>query len=124
MYTVTLTPKEAYDKMLEHLLKQGRKSVALFTFEVNVQKEKCAYRGDNGLMCAFGCLIPDSEYSPDMEKQDLLNLIEHRMVSFENQFTKEVCRTGQVIHDGYSPDDGDWVTYINRRFEQLLEMVK
>lgn len=28
---------------------------------------RCAYRGVYGLKCAAGCLIPDEEYSPEME---------------------------------------------------------
>lgn len=27
----------------------------------------CAYRGDNGRKCAVGMVIPDEDYSPDME---------------------------------------------------------
>lgn len=53
-----MTNQEAFDKMVAHLRKQGAKSM---------QDTLCMYRGENGMMCAVGCLIPDSEYSDDLE---------------------------------------------------------
>lgn len=50
-----MTNQEAFDTMVRHLRKQGRKSE-------NDQKDYCLYRGPEGLKCAVGVLIPDSEY--------------------------------------------------------------
>ena len=49
------------NKMYDHLVKQGKKSV-------NVHEGiGCAYRGRGGTMCAVGCLISDQAYSFKME---------------------------------------------------------
>lgn len=57
--------QEIFDKVATHLLKQNAKSIdpALSSNE----KQTCAYRGQNGMMCAVGCLIPDDRYSRNME---------------------------------------------------------
>lgn len=36
----------------------------------------CAYRGENGTMCAIGCLIPDDQYDPAMERTIFPSLID------------------------------------------------
>lgn len=50
--------QEIFDKVAAHLLTQGRKSF---------KNGRCAYRGDGGLACSAGCLIPDKMYDPEME---------------------------------------------------------
>lgn len=56
-----MTNQELYNKVRKHLLTQMAKS----TFP-SIQAS-CAYRGDNGLKCAIGCLIPDEHYSSSLE---------------------------------------------------------
>ena len=50
--------QEVFDKVATHLLKQGSRS------EGQVSR---AYRGDDGKMCAVGCLLKDGQYSPGLE---------------------------------------------------------
>lgn len=50
--------QRAFDKVTKHLLKQGNKAM---------QGDGCAYRTDEGLTCAIGCLIPKRAYSPLIE---------------------------------------------------------
>ncbi len=52
------TNQEIFDKVSSHLLKQNAKSI---------RKGICAFRGEDGLTCAIGCLIADSDYGPEME---------------------------------------------------------
>jgi hypothetical protein len=52
-----MTPQEIFDTVIAHLLQQGKQS----------KSDVCLYRSDDGLKCAIGALIPDSEYDPDME---------------------------------------------------------
>lgn len=54
----TATEQEVFDQVAEHLLKQMAQSR---------QSTGCAYRGNNGLKCAAGCLIADDEYSEEFE---------------------------------------------------------
>lgn len=57
-------PQEMFDHVVDHLLDQGTTSESDFA-------KGCAYRGDNGTACAAGCLIPDSVYSPSMERRSV-----------------------------------------------------
>lgn len=56
------TKQETFDTVVAHLRKQGCKSE---------NDDGCAYRGDGGLMCAAGCLIPDEKYNPKWEGFDV-----------------------------------------------------
>lgn len=47
------TKQEAFDKVVEHLIKQGKPSVDEFG--------SCQYHSEDGLKCAAGCLIKDSK---------------------------------------------------------------
>jgi hypothetical protein len=55
-----MTNQELFDKMATHLLTQGEKSV-------DESRNKCLYRGPNGLKCAAGVLISDEAYSESLE---------------------------------------------------------
>jgi hypothetical protein len=48
--------QQIFDKTANHLLKQGTQSVL-------EDDDTCAYRGQDGLMCAVGCLISDDAYN-------------------------------------------------------------
>lgn len=56
-----------------HLAEQRARSFKseVFTFSDDEAENEvvnvCQYRGDNGRMCAVGCLIPDDLYTPDIE---------------------------------------------------------
>ncbi len=52
-----MTPQEIFDTVVDHLLSQGKPSIS----------GVCRYRSDDGLKCAVGVLIPDSEYDFEME---------------------------------------------------------
>jgi len=82
--------QEVYDKVKAHLLSQGRKSL-----NANGQ---CAYRGENGAMCAVGVLIPDSMYSRSMEGA-ACNAVELRDVLDNLGINREFARRLQQIHD-------------------------
>ncbi len=55
-----MNAREIFVKVKNHLLAQNQRSVT-------AGDGLCAYRGDNGLMCAVGCLIPDDHYDPKFE---------------------------------------------------------
>jgi hypothetical protein len=50
--------QETFDYVVNHLRKQGKQSL---------YGRNCAYRGENGLKCAVGVLIPDELYSVKFE---------------------------------------------------------
>lgn len=55
-----MTLQEVFDKVARHLLTQGQRSILRET-------GRCAYRGDEGCMCAVGVLIADEHYHPKLE---------------------------------------------------------
>jgi len=57
--TAKTTSQELFDYITTFLLKQGEPSMD--------SKCECKYRSGKGLMCAFGCVIPDSIYRKSME---------------------------------------------------------
>lgn len=52
------------EKIRDHLTQQRRQSMA----SLGPRRPSCAYRGENGAMCAVGCLIKDEFYSVDIER--------------------------------------------------------
>lgn len=54
-----MTNQEIFDIVAAHLIKQNRRSM---------RDDCCMYRGDNGDMCAVGCLIKDEFYTPKLER--------------------------------------------------------
>lgn len=60
-----LNRQEVFDKVANHLINQSAKSINVSEYALS--GNGCAYRGNNGMKCAVGCLIPDERYSPKME---------------------------------------------------------
>ena len=54
--------QDVFNKIKNHLLSQDKRSVI-----DKGTRRLCAYRGDNDLSCAIGCLIPDTMYYEDLE---------------------------------------------------------
>lgn len=55
-----MNKQDVFDKIVIHMLTQNAKAQDDFG--------TCMYRGNEGRMCAVGCLITDEAYSPDIEK--------------------------------------------------------
>lgn len=64
-----MTPQEIFDTVATHLFTQGVMAVNTSLIPDSDGTAKCAYRGDNGVKCAAGCLIPDELYKPEMENK-------------------------------------------------------
>jgi hypothetical protein len=58
----TATRQQMFDFMLNHLRNQGGPSV-----DEDFGDSACMYRGNNGRMCAIGCMIPDRLHNPKLE---------------------------------------------------------
>lgn len=56
---LAMTEQEIFDKVAEHLQKQGRCAMGEDGF--------CVYRGEEGTKCAVGALIPDELYDSNIE---------------------------------------------------------
>lgn len=86
------TAQQVFDQVAEHLLRQGKAS----TGELG-----CQYRGDNGLMCAAGCLMSDEEYKRSFEESAWGYLVKRRGITAVHE--ELICRL-QDVHDQCSAD--------------------
>ena len=95
-----LTEQEIFDKVSTHLLRQGGRS----SFG-----GACKYRGEHGLKCAAGCLIPDDKYVPEMEGMRWAIMIQQNCGKFLNELTSfaghRLISTLQKVHDKRAPVD-------------------
>ena len=70
----TLTQQSVFNAVVQHLLKQGKKSLRPdLAYDAG---EGCAYLSPQGLKCAVGCLVRPDEYNPDMEGNSVGNILE------------------------------------------------
>ena len=58
--------QETFDLIAAHLIKQNAKSLAVDP-ESPWKRLACAYRGQGGMKCAAGAVLPDDRYEPSME---------------------------------------------------------
>ena len=87
------TEQEVFDQVAKHLLTQGERSEG---------KDRCLYRGENGLKCAAGSLIGDDEYDPSMEN-GWWNLL---VIAGQAPDTHQTLISQlQTIHDTFPPYD-------------------
>lgn len=95
-----LTRQEIFNKVSSCLLKQMEKSISL---------KGCAYRGDGGLKCAIGHLIPDKEYKEELEGRTIISLFETFPAMMEriglSRNDKAFLDSLQGIHDSNNPCD-------------------
>lgn len=88
------TEQEVFDQVATHLLEQDEQS---FVGTI------CAYRGDDGLKCAAGCLIADDEYSREWDEYGInwSELVNKGLVSPAHD---TLVAKLQAVHDGYNQD--------------------
>jgi len=126
-----MTEKEeqqaVFDRVSTHLRKQGKPSVTILSGDTTFT---CAYRGDDGLQCSAGCLIPDDMYDPQMDnpksseqettkwwyvsrKFDLVKL-------FKYVTTHRLIADLQIAHDSPVSKLGvDWACAVERSLEKI-----
>jgi hypothetical protein len=85
--------QNAFNIMVQHLRKQGRKSV------LPDDPNGCAYRGADGLKCAIGALISDKKYKKKYEGQSasMLAMFYGMFTGLDPYLLDDV----QSIHDNY-----------------------
>lgn len=111
-----MTLQEIFNKVVLHLRKQNSRSTISTQPETEIAVPKewpdCAYRGDNGKMCAVGCLISDEAYDPAFEGYAAHNINVTKMLEKSGiEVTREVedmLYDLQQVHDNAEPED--WET--------------
>lgn len=114
-----MTKQETFDIIVNHLRKQSKKSEHWNDYH---EFTECLYRGPDGLKCAVGCLIPDENYSEDMEGtgiQTELNLIKYNMapskvdrILMNLGHDIDLCSDLQAVHDWCGVED--WEGHLER----------
>lgn len=99
-----LDKQQVFDQITEHLLTQSCKAEYLEIVGCE-PKPRCAYRGTNGTKCAVGILIPDCEYSGQMETKAVGSLLQDFYSSFEpiDSRITHFLRFFQGVHDSNHP---------------------
>ena len=112
----TATEQEVFDQVATHLIRQCRKSLKELSLLRPVGAG--AYRGDDGLKCAAGCLIADDEYDIGMERILWGGLVSQGKVPKEHWLLIDAL---QIVHDWMDkPDDiHSWISalkYVAERY--------
>ena len=100
---------EIFNYIVEHLRKQGKRSI----FISYSGDQTCVYRGENGTMCAAGCLITDDEYSPSFESKSIYTLVQQNLLTPD--LKKRIEPNERMISDLQSLHDHH-LTYKNGEF--------
>ena len=103
--------QEIFDKVANHLLTQNAQAETFVSNESGAVYNICAYRTDDGLKCAVGCLIPDELYSfklegigtvsPDFPKEIFTSIFGENYSELDTYF----LRCLQHIHDFHDPSE-------------------
>lgn len=122
-----MTAQQVFDSVLNGLRLQGKAAV----FNGN-----CMYRAPDGCKCAFGILIKDDEYDPEMENCSAPLVLARFPKLFHLQQHSQLLDALQYAHDSYlaGNDMTAWeqeMYDISRRYglrytrssEQLLPLV-
>lgn len=94
-----MTKQEIFDTVVKHMLTQGGRAVFVdFSGEIC-----CVYRSLGGGKCALGCLIPDDEYRPEMERMLAPQLIRSELsptiTAMADEHGSEFLSQLQQAHD-------------------------
>jgi hypothetical protein len=87
-------PQEIYDRVRNHLLNQKKPAMSGEGF--------CAYRGNEGTMCAIGCLMDDSFYSERYEGCGVKELPEEAISYLGGENMLGLLHDLQEVHDNHS----------------------
>ncbi len=123
---MSLSRQEIFNKVADHLFKQGCQSLM-----EKYDETKCAYRGNNGTMCAAGCLIADEEYNSNMENRNIANLINSHD-GWKSKYDRDtiigLVSNLQIIHDTFDCQERVeplcWNDYLNDSLSKLAEEAK
>jgi hypothetical protein len=99
-----LTRQEIFETVSRHLFEQGKPSMSIF----GSGEKLCAYRGEGGVKCAAGVLIPDNRYSFRMEQNAIGNFSDETFARYfpEVELTdRDLLTALQDVHDTLATDE-------------------
>lgn len=94
-----MTNQEIFDTVARHLLTQKAQSL------VDEDGPECAYRGEGGLKCAIGVLIPDAHYTPTIEGRAVASAEMESVLKdiLGTSYDVGLLIALQNVHDGCAP---------------------
>lgn len=102
------TEAEIFETAAKHLLKQNKQAKGITGV---VSWSICLYRGEDGLKCAVGCLIPDKFYTEDIEGKPIkgmsvkLSEVLSKSGIPEEESTHSLLALLQDCHDNHEPEE-------------------
>jgi hypothetical protein len=99
----TATRQQMFDFMLNHLRNQGGPSVN-DSAGGGIGESGCMYRGDNGRMCAIGCMVPDILYDADLEGLPARVCIDKIKVTIDSKTREFLYKSQSNLHDALSKE--------------------
>jgi hypothetical protein len=94
-----MTINDVFDKVVEHMLKQNQRAVD--------KDNRCMYKTEDGLKCAVGCLINDTNYSTTLEHQSIRSIeaaLKLSGVPVESSRVLRLLEDLQEVHDHTDPN--------------------
>ena len=87
--------QEVFNAMLDHLRKQGCKSVVI----ADNDRRFCMYRHPDGLKCAVGIFIADNEYTSSFEQRSAEEVLKDHLGRSVSPALCYLLSEAQNIHD-------------------------
>ncbi|WP_027486367.1 hypothetical protein [Allorhizobium undicola] len=103
----TRTQQEIFDIVYRGLAAQG--------FRRSERNYRSAYRGEGGLKCSIGHLIPDARYVPELEGRATTDPLIREVAGIE-EANAEFMEDLQAAHDASDAVE-DTPTYMRKRLE-------
>ena len=116
-----MTRQDAFDQIVAHMRHQRAFSIGHIDGQAADEGEEpgCRYRGDNGMKCAVGALIPDDLYSPFMEGKGATALeVTNRMGWDDPNFAFFLFEAQCSLHDSLYRD---WRVFDAEAFEEAAQ---
>ncbi len=117
-----MSMQRIFNRVAKHLMEQGRRSMLTGNRRLAAKKRlmdeygqsvvgKCAYRSDDGLKCAVGCLIPNRYYSERMEGKAICSLYgEYKF--FDRFSSQELSMLSELQHTHDFTPPRSWKTQL------------
>ena len=106
------TDFDVFNYVKQHLLTQNKKSFARKDTG-DISDVFCAYRSDEGLSCAIGCLIDNAHYNSRLETKSVSDFAVQKVIrqSIPNwEINEYLLLDLQYLHDTVNPEK--WVNHL------------
>jgi hypothetical protein len=102
---MTHTKQSVFDTVARGILAQGGPALS------ENDLPSCVYRGAKGIKCGIGMLIPDSEYTDNMEGQDVINALgfSFALTNLAENVSINFLEQLQVAHDDAGSSTIGWL---------------